>query len=162
MLSSIIAAATDSKPAQTAFGQGPAFNIGYAWMFMNCVVTAAYALLMRGRMKSLGFKDSDTMFYNNLLSIPVLAFASLFLEDWSAANLARNLCVTLHSTGSVPQADCSTPPARRIPRTSSSLPSLSLARQPSSSLIRLRGACAQRAARHTGLFGAALYVFRPR
>lgn len=30
------------------------------------------------------------MFYNNLLTIPVLVIASLFIEDWSAANLARN------------------------------------------------------------------------
>lgn len=30
------------------------------------------------------------MFYNNLLPIPVLLAASLFLEDWSSANLAKN------------------------------------------------------------------------
>ena len=46
---------------------------------------------MRKRIKLLGFADWDTMFYNNLLSIPVLAFFSLVAEDWSAANLARNL-----------------------------------------------------------------------
>lgn len=30
------------------------------------------------------------MYYNNLLSIPVLLVCSLLLEDWSAANLAVN------------------------------------------------------------------------
>jgi len=30
------------------------------------------------------------MYYNNLLTIPVLLFASLFVEDWSSANLAKN------------------------------------------------------------------------
>ena len=30
------------------------------------------------------------MFYNNLLSIPVLILFSLLVEDWSAANMARN------------------------------------------------------------------------
>jgi GDP-mannose transporter len=30
------------------------------------------------------------MYYNNLLTIPILVLASLFLEDWSAANVARN------------------------------------------------------------------------
>jgi GDP-mannose transporter len=30
------------------------------------------------------------MYYNNLLTIPVLLLASLFLEDWSATNLAKN------------------------------------------------------------------------
>jgi GDP-mannose transporter len=30
------------------------------------------------------------MFYNNTLMIPTLLLSSLFLEDWSAENLARN------------------------------------------------------------------------
>ena len=30
------------------------------------------------------------MFYNNLLSIPVIVFCSLFLEDWSQANIDKN------------------------------------------------------------------------
>lgn len=30
------------------------------------------------------------MFYNNLLTIPVLLAASLFVEDWSSANVAKN------------------------------------------------------------------------
>lgn len=30
------------------------------------------------------------MFYNNLLSIPVLLLCSLFLEDWSSANISSN------------------------------------------------------------------------
>ena len=30
------------------------------------------------------------MFYNNLLSLPVLLVCSLFLENWSSANLALN------------------------------------------------------------------------
>src|ERR1700759_2428573 len=30
------------------------------------------------------------MFYNNLLTVPVLLIASIFLEDWSYANLSRN------------------------------------------------------------------------
>lgn len=47
--------------------------------------------MMRGRMKALGFKDTETMFYNNLLSIPVLGIASLVFEDWSSTNLHRNL-----------------------------------------------------------------------
>ena len=30
------------------------------------------------------------MYYNNLLSIPILLVCSVFLEDWSSANLAKN------------------------------------------------------------------------
>jgi GDP-mannose transporter len=49
---------------------------------------------MRKRIKGMGFGDWDTMFYNNLLSIPVLAVFSLLVEDWSSENLYRNLYVS--------------------------------------------------------------------
>ncbi|EEB89721.1 hypothetical protein MPER_12148, partial [Moniliophthora perniciosa FA553] len=37
-----------------------------------------------------GFSDWDSMFYSNLLSIPVLALFSFILEDWGTENLNRN------------------------------------------------------------------------
>lgn len=46
---------------------------------------------MRKRIKATGFSDWDSMFYNNLLSIPVLAVFSLLVEDWGSDNLTRNL-----------------------------------------------------------------------
>ena len=48
---------------------------------------------MRKRIKVTGFSDWDTMFYNNLLSIPVLAVASIVAENWGYDNLNRNLYV---------------------------------------------------------------------
>ena len=30
------------------------------------------------------------MYYNNLLTIPILLVSSLFLEDWSSVNIAKN------------------------------------------------------------------------
>lgn len=65
-------------------------NAGYFWMLFNCVMNAAYVLTMRKRIKSLGFKDWDTMFYNNLLSIPVMIVFSFSVEDWSSTNLSLN------------------------------------------------------------------------
>ncbi|RPD64334.1 UDP-galactose transporter [Lentinus tigrinus ALCF2SS1-7] len=65
-------------------------NVGYFWMFMNCATSAAYVLTMRKRIKGTGFSDWDTMFYNNLLSIPVLAVASIIAEDWGHDNLNGN------------------------------------------------------------------------
>ncbi|KAI0819653.1 UDP-galactose transporter [Trametes gibbosa] len=65
-------------------------NIGYLWMFLNCGTSAAYVLTMRKRIKLTGFSDWDTMFYNNLLSIPVLAVASIVAENWGYENLNRN------------------------------------------------------------------------
>jgi len=75
--------------AITTVGSLPV-NIGYLWMFMNCLASAAYVLAMRKRIKVTGFKDWDSMFYNNLLSIPVLAIFSLLVESWGSENLNLN------------------------------------------------------------------------
>ena len=48
---------------------------------------------MRKKIKATGFSDWDSMFYNNLLSIPVLFLFSLIVEDWSSANLEQSLYV---------------------------------------------------------------------
>lgn len=68
-------------------------NSGYVWMALNCACSAAYVLTMRKRIKATGFKDWDTMFYNNLLTIPVLLVMSWAVEDWSQTNFNMNLCV---------------------------------------------------------------------
>ncbi|KAI9637702.1 uncharacterized protein MKK02DRAFT_36525 [Dioszegia hungarica] len=65
-------------------------NAGYVWMAINCFASAGYVLFMRKRIKVTGFKDWDSMFYNNLLSIPVLLVCSVLLEDWSTGSLIRN------------------------------------------------------------------------
>ena len=57
-------------------------------------------LCMRKRIKVTGFKDWDSMFYNNLLSIPVLLVASLIIENWGADSFARNLWVFTVSSAS--------------------------------------------------------------
>jgi GDP-mannose transporter len=48
-------------------------------------------LAMRKKIKLTNFKDWDTMFYNNLLSIPILIVFSLAFEDWSQNSLTLNL-----------------------------------------------------------------------
>ncbi|KAL2708352.1 GDP-mannose transporter [Kluyveromyces marxianus] len=102
VLSSVVATLGDqqaaaSKAAVTSLDDvaGAAstsiFNIGYVWMLINCFSSASFVLVMRKRIKLTNFKDFDTMFYNNVLSLPVLMISSFFVEDWSAANLAKNL-----------------------------------------------------------------------
>ncbi|KAG1859422.1 hypothetical protein C8R48DRAFT_577870, partial [Suillus tomentosus] len=108
VLSSILAALTDVSnpidgtanipPASAAMGIGldmmsnmvSRLNAGYIWVFVNCLMGAAYVLLMRKRIKVTGFSDWDSMFYNNLLSIPVLVVFSIVVEDWGSENLVRN------------------------------------------------------------------------
>ncbi|KAF1985934.1 golgi GDP-mannose transporter-like protein [Aulographum hederae CBS 113979] len=106
VLSSIVAAWADIQHALTSTGSEPGepsdavstLNAGYMWMFANCLCTAAYVLGMRKRIKLTNFKDFDTMYYNNLLTIPILLLASVFIEDWSSANLARNFPVENRNT----------------------------------------------------------------
>ena len=49
---------------------------------------------MRKKIKAAGFSDWDSMFYNNLLSVPILAVFSIVTEDWGTDNLADNLWVS--------------------------------------------------------------------
>ncbi|OJJ55309.1 hypothetical protein ASPSYDRAFT_61006 [Aspergillus sydowii CBS 593.65] len=94
VFSSVIAAWADIKHAVESNGDATSkvstLNAGYIWMLINCLCTSSYVLGMRKRIKLTNFKDFDTMFYNNLLSIPVLIVCSGFLEDWSPANVTQN------------------------------------------------------------------------
>ncbi|VEU19372.1 DEKNAAC100891 [Brettanomyces naardenensis] len=86
MVFSSIVATLGDKNSQGALE----LNIGYFWMFTNCFASASFVLFMRKRIKLTNFKDFDTMFYNNVLSIPILLVASVILEDWSSENLNLN------------------------------------------------------------------------
>ncbi|KAI9847829.1 MAG: GDP-mannose transporter into the lumen of the Golgi [Sclerophora amabilis] len=96
--SSIIAAWADIQHALESYGHASneasekisTLNSGYIWMMFNCFCTATYVLGMRKRIKLTNFKDFDTMFYNNLLTIPILLICSLLLEDWSVSNISKN------------------------------------------------------------------------
>ncbi|EAT83417.1 GDP-mannose transporter [Parastagonospora nodorum] len=98
VLSSIIAAWADIQHALNSFGQQSeaanealsTMHAGYLWMAFNCVCSATYLLSMRKRIKLTNFKDYDTMYYNNLLTIPILLVASILVEDWSSANIQKN------------------------------------------------------------------------
>lgn len=97
VLSSVIAAWADIQAAIHGIGHTveasaalSTLNAGYAWMGLNVFCSAAFVLGMRKVIKKMNFKDWDTMFYNNLLSIPVLIVCSLIVEDWSSENLAKN------------------------------------------------------------------------
>ncbi|KAI8647329.1 hypothetical protein BD408DRAFT_408392 [Parasitella parasitica] len=98
-LSSVIAGWHDVSSAvqsmlevSTAFTAVSSTNmLGYFWMAVNCISSASFVLYMRKRIKLTNFKDFDTVYYNNLLSVPLLIIPSLLLEDWSEKNLLMNL-----------------------------------------------------------------------
>ncbi|KAH6613196.1 GDP-mannose transporter [Boeremia exigua] len=97
VLSSIVAAWADiqvalnsTEPSVDTAAAISTLNAGYAWMGLNVICTASYVLGTRKFITSLNFKEWDTMYYNNLLSFPILVICSLVTEDWSMANLAKN------------------------------------------------------------------------
>ncbi|CAG8773273.1 11227_t:CDS:2, partial [Acaulospora morrowiae] len=97
VLSSIIAAWTDVSSAFTESSTA-SLNTGYIWMCINCFSSAAFVLTMRKRIRSTGFKDFDTVYYNNILSIPLLVIMSLVIEDWSSSNLEKNFPTEIRRT----------------------------------------------------------------
>lgn len=80
---------SDSESIEAAMAIST-LNAGYAWMGMNVFCTAAYVLSMRKVIKKMNFKDWDTMFYNNLLTIPVLFACSFIFENWTGSNIQKN------------------------------------------------------------------------
>ncbi|OAD67442.1 hypothetical protein PHYBLDRAFT_75134 [Phycomyces blakesleeanus NRRL 1555(-)] len=90
ILSSVIAGWADISDTLSSIIDLDTTLIGYFWMATNCLSSAAFVLYMRKRIKLTNFKDFDTVYYNNLLSIPLLIVPSLIFEDWSSENLARN------------------------------------------------------------------------
>merc|ERR1712224_450163 len=61
--------------------------LGYFWMSMNCVATASYVLYMKSATKNIEISKFGMVYYNNLLSIPLLVpFALSFGEFTTIAN----------------------------------------------------------------------------
>ncbi|KAI9612677.1 hypothetical protein H4Q26_007834 [Puccinia striiformis f. sp. tritici PST-130] len=89
-VSSLTLVSFDAFSEPLIYGEIVKKNAGYFWMLINCFASAAYVLAMRKKIKLTNFKDWDTMFYNNLLSIPILIVFSLAFEDWSSNSLSLN------------------------------------------------------------------------
>ncbi|KAJ3192857.1 GDP-mannose transporter into the lumen of the Golgi [Irineochytrium annulatum] len=79
VLSSVIAGWSDLSQGKVVKGASSAFE-AYVWMVANCLTSAFFVLFMRARIKDVGFKDFDTVYYNNLLSVPVLMLCSFVVE----------------------------------------------------------------------------------
>ncbi|KAF9400441.1 GDP-mannose transporter into the lumen of the Golgi [Mortierella sp. AD011] len=73
------------------------FNLGYAWMALNCLFSAGYVLFMRKRIKHFNFKDFDTVYYNNVLSLPVMLTLSFCLEGWTSGEFGRTFAIDVRS-----------------------------------------------------------------
>ncbi|KAJ3045205.1 GDP-mannose transporter into the lumen of the Golgi [Rhizophlyctis rosea] len=86
VLSSVIAGWADIAAGKVmkAGADDVGFLVSYGWMVANCLTTAGFSLLMKGKGKETGFKDFDMVFYNNLLSVPILLVLSIMFEQGEA------------------------------------------------------------------------------
>ncbi|KAG0051849.1 GDP-mannose transporter into the lumen of the Golgi [Gryganskiella cystojenkinii] len=87
VFSSVIAGWSDISSQGTS--ELVQLNPGYFWMALNCFSSAGYVLYMRKRIKHFNFKDFDTVYYNNLLSLPVMLLLSMTLEGWTSGEISR-------------------------------------------------------------------------
>lgn len=81
ILSSIVGGWADIKSSSLVKNKEVGIVRSYFWMFLNCICCAAYTLFLRSQLKKFNFKDFDTVFYNNLISIPILIVCSLIAES---------------------------------------------------------------------------------
>lgn len=81
ILSSLVGGWADIKASSLVKDKEVGIFRSYSWMFLNCICCAAYTLFMRSQLKKFNFKDFDTVFYNNLISVPILVICSLVAES---------------------------------------------------------------------------------
>ncbi|KAI9347663.1 hypothetical protein BDR26DRAFT_817329 [Obelidium mucronatum] len=83
VVGSLVAGWTDISSGQglISVDDGPNVLVAYFWMTSNCLTTAFFSLCLRAKMKQVSFKDFDTVYYNNFLSVPVLFLCSLVFEQ---------------------------------------------------------------------------------
>lgn len=80
ILSSILAAWDDLKTQ--VFNTGIIGDLnGYIWMALNITTCSFYTLLTRARIRKIKFTDHDAAYYNNALSIPILALL-VYMVEW--------------------------------------------------------------------------------
>jgi len=80
ILSSIVGGWADIMASSLVKDKEVGIIRSYFWMFLNCFCCAAYTLFLRSQLKKFNFKDFDTVFYNNLISVPILIVCSLVAE----------------------------------------------------------------------------------
>jgi GDP-mannose transporter len=85
IISSVVAGyadVTSSKASRSASGSGSvSILLSYSWMLLNCLSTAALTLTIRSTQRKVNFTDFDTVYYNNMISIPMLLIMSLLCEQ---------------------------------------------------------------------------------
>lgn len=72
---------------------------GYCWMAANVISTAAYALYLKKLMVVDMFTRTESVFFTNLLSIPLLFVLSIFFDPIESPNISSNLVISILTSG---------------------------------------------------------------
>lgn len=64
------------------FGDSKFTMTGMIWLMINCLATAMYVLFLKGTLRTIKFKDFDTVFNNGILSIPIMLLISFRFDAW--------------------------------------------------------------------------------
>jgi len=72
--------------------------IGYAWQLINCVMTSAYVLYLKHAVTTIKLPKFGMVFYNNLLSIPLLLFIAACNREFSTVYSALYSGVPIQNT----------------------------------------------------------------
>ena len=57
-------------------------RLGLLWMVANVVLSAAHVIALRLRTSKLSLGNSDTAFYTNLMSVPLMLILSVVFDQW--------------------------------------------------------------------------------
>ncbi|KAJ3067195.1 GDP-mannose transporter into the lumen of the Golgi [Podochytrium sp. JEL0797] len=62
-------------------------GVSFFWMAANCLTTAMFSISMKSQIAQIGFKDFDTVYFNQLMILPILVVCSLIFEHGAFENL---------------------------------------------------------------------------
>lgn len=72
---------------------------GYAWMILNILSTAAYVLYLKKLMSVDMAARTESVFFTNLLSIPILSICSYYFDDFEAPEYTPRLITSIFLSG---------------------------------------------------------------
>lgn len=73
--------------------------IGYLWMLSNVIFTSAYAIYLKKIMVTNGSTRLESVFFTNLISIPILFAFSILLDPIELPKITPNLVISILFSG---------------------------------------------------------------
>lgn len=71
-----------SSSVLSVFSEANIEQRGLIWLIINCCATSVYVLHLKASLMRVKLKNFDTVFYNNLMSIPICLALSVVFDNW--------------------------------------------------------------------------------